>query len=116
MAEKEKQTTFVDPDNYRKLCEPFASVDEANENVTAFWDAFYELRNKYRLADVTVVARINVVHASGDEGDAVLTMHAGDSLRKEPMLAYAFGEAQAEREEQTAKLMARAIKKTRTRP
>lgn len=94
------------PDNYRALCEPFPNKSAAEQAVTEFWEALYELRNKHRLADVTAVIAFNVLSDEGEEGQMMISMHAGNELMQEPMLAKAFGNAQAQRQDRIATAMA----------
>ena len=50
-----KQQSIIDPDNYRNLCEPFETDDAAYEALEKFWEEFYEIRNKHKIADVYVI-------------------------------------------------------------
>lgn len=103
-----------DPGNYRKLCEPFASMADVNTALEAFWEEFYELRNKHRFADVLVVLRIPVM-ADGSEGVVHTKLYAGDEGYAENMSAFALGATSVERQEATARLMKKAIKQIKAK-
>ena len=105
-----EQKTFIAPDNYRKLCEPFPSAEAAEDALNAFWEELYELRNKHRIPDLTVVARANFASDDDDEASVMVDVHCGDRLQKEPMLAWAFGRAQADRQAEIGRLMNGSIK------
>lgn len=100
-----------DPDHYRKMSVPFENADAANEALRGFYEEVSELRKKHRITDVSVVVSVEVKYPDGGEGMAQSTLHLGDSLKREGMLAYAFGQAQAENREMINKLL--AGKKTR---
>lgn len=99
------QKTFISPDNYRELSKPFKSQEEADAAIHAFWDELYELRNKHRIPDLTVVLCANVKPEDEDEGTVMLESHMGDELKRETMLAWAFGRAQADRQGNIARLI-----------
>ena len=48
-----------DPENYRKMSEPFSTSTEANEAIEKFFNAVELARNLCHIADVHVIARIN---------------------------------------------------------
>lgn len=100
-----EQKTFTDQDNYHKLSEPFESPEAAENAFAAFWDEFYELRNKHKLPDVYVIAAIAIRYPDGETGSVMASLHAGDELRREPMVAWAYGRESALRQERLAKLI-----------
>ena len=97
--------TINDPENYRKLLEPFATPEAANIALIAFYDEVRAARNKHRIPDVLVVASMNVAYDSG-EGRAISRKYDGDISREESMAAYAYGAAGAERREKHNLLLA----------
>lgn len=99
MAKQMKMEGFSDHENYRRMREPYPSVDAANESLQKFSEAVYEIRNKHRIAECTVIMSIPVIDERGDEGEAMLAWHFGDSSRELPNLARAYGKAQAEYED-----------------
>lgn len=94
-----------DPANYRKLSEPFESPDAADAAIQAFWKEFYELRNKHRIADATVVVRTIYATNDGDEAVGLLAMHAGSWIHQESMSAFAYGQAVSDRQQQIGKML-----------
>lgn len=80
-----------DPVNYRRVSEPFATVEEANKALSEFLEAVEEARNRLRIMDVHVIVKINVVDGAG-----MTDAHFGNSLECAPMCAWALGQAQAE--------------------
>lgn len=95
--------TVSDPANYRKLSEPFATPDDANRELQAFFAALAELRKTHHVRDVLVVVAGSVTYESGDEGEFSTTAHFGDSMRAESMAAYAYGMESARRQERISK-------------
>lgn len=110
----ETQGQIIAPDNYRKLCEPFASPAEAEKALTAFWEEFYELRNKHRIADAHVICRVPVLSETG-EGIVRVNMHAGDEMLGEEMTAFAFGQEGARRQSRIASMFDGSIKTKKPR-
>lgn len=99
MAKEKKQQSMIDPDNYHALNQA-VEMAEAEKRLEAFWDDFYELRNKHKIPDVYVIFRIPVV-GTGD----IFTSHAaGCTLYNEPMTAWAFGREQSDRQHAIAAL------------
>jgi|ERR1017187_4388081 hypothetical protein len=112
MADKQGKL-FNDPALYRKLSEPFATLDEADAATDAFLVELRELRAKHRIADVSLILGINVMGEDG-EGRMLLQSHVGDTHLAESMLAYAYGAETALRQERTASLLtARAVTRKR---
>ena len=95
---------FNDPENYRAMSVPHASRDEVNEALTKFYEAVRAARNECRIADVTMVITTPVMYPDG-ESRVLLSFHLGDGNNRESMLAYAFGNAQADRRAQINKLL-----------
>lgn len=101
-----------DEDNYRELSKPFPSTEDAQKALEGFWDEFYALRNKWRLADVYVIFKLGVVTPDG-EGQICTSMSAGSSMNHEPMTAWAFGYEQRQRQEAIAAIVAGAVTQRR---
>lgn len=102
-----------DPENYRKMAESFASLEEANAALDAFFADVRAARQKHRIADVLTVTMFTVRYADGEEGAALSRSHNGDVLKAESMAAYALGREQEHRREAINKLVAgRATQKT----
>lgn len=117
MSDEQKQFNGIQaPANYRKLCEPISQAD-AEKNTTAFFEEFYELRNKHGIADAYCIVKIPV-KVEDVEGEIVLSMHCGNELSRESMAAWAFGYEQSQRQIRIAELLAqsKSIKGTSSRP
>lgn len=85
------------PRLYEKLSEPFESLDAMNEAWLAFQTELRELRAKHRVRDVTIIMEGSFLQ-DGEVGEARVCTHNGNSLRKLPALAFAYGEAKAEQD------------------
>ena len=94
-----------DPATYRRLSEPFASVDEAEKAWMAFAAELRELRAKHRIADLLAVAGISFIAADGEESWLPIVLHNGDEMKAETLAAYAFGAEQANRQERIARAL-----------
>jgi hypothetical protein len=101
---KKEQSTFINPDNYYDLSKPFESQEAASEAIEAFWNDFYDLRNKHRITDAYLIIRLPVK----DIGPVMTTLHAGDSLMSEQMTAWAMGREASDRQAAIAKIIDRA--------
>lgn len=98
------QSTFIDPDNYYDLSRPYDTQEAASTAIEAFWNEFYELRNKHRIADAYVIIRVPVKEL----GPVMTTLHAGCDLVSEQMTAWAYGREGADRQAAVAKVIKRA--------
>ena len=96
---------FNNPGNYAELSKPFASSEESDKALDGFWQEFYELRNKYRLRDVSVLIGFDIAYEDGQIGQVLSCLHAGCTLQILPMVAHAYGRYQREHEEMIAKLV-----------
>lgn len=105
----------ADPATYRKLSEPFESADAAQKAIEAFAEELAQLRKKHHLPNVTVVLKVNVITSDGEEGEIQTYAHLGDWIEAEPMLAWAFGQQQARRQESIAALLKSGVKIMRNR-
>ena len=74
--------------NYRKMSEPFPSVEEANEALKSFYQAVEEARKEFHIMDVHVIVKMNVLR-DGTEGTAMTSAHYGNTLEGAPMCAWA---------------------------
>jgi hypothetical protein len=83
-----------DPNQYKKCSIPFATAEEANAAVQAFWDDVYELRCKHNLANVSFVIGDSIA----DSGEFFVCNHIGNSVMYEGMAALMFGQASANRQ------------------
>ncbi len=93
----------IDPERYRKISEPFESVDAGNEAIQGFFKELGELRIKYKIPDLYIVLKATALTSDDEEGSFTTSMHYGNTLESEGMLAWALGRVQAERVERIAK-------------
>lgn len=74
-----------DPELYKRLCEPFPSLNSANNNLNEFFEEFRALREKYGIPDVVIIAR--AIFKDQDEiHDQLVKMSCGDRKLVLPML------------------------------
>lgn len=97
------------PGLYREMSAPFASADEANTALSAFYEDLYELRRKHRMTDVLCIVQVNVA-LEGDEAPMMSRMHIGNSLNALPLSAYAYGAESSENEQRIAYMLAKGKK------
>jgi hypothetical protein len=95
---------------YRELQLPFDGVDEANKNIKEFCEELYDLRAKHRIQDLFFVIGLTVKFDDGDEGSTMVCNHYGDPLRQESLAGFGYGYSQSLRQENTLKLIERAMK------
>lgn len=98
-----------DPKTYRELSNPFATNEEANAALRAFFDDVEAARRKHKIADVIALCEI-VVEIEGEETRGSGSLHMGDASRQLVMLAREFGAAQQAHQEMLALVVARARK------
>jgi len=96
---------IVDPDNYRRMSEAFASPAEADAALEAFSEDVRAARQKHRIADVLVAVCVNIKYEDGHEGQAFSMSQHGSVLVAEPLAAYAYGRAVEQRRESIGKLL-----------
>lgn len=83
--------------NYRKMAEPFQSVEAANAAVKNFYKAIEEARKEFGIMDVHIIVKMNIVR-DGTEGSAMTSAHYGNTLEGAPMCAWALGQEQSDYE------------------
>jgi hypothetical protein len=95
-----------DPKMYREMSEPFASIDECNAALKAFFEELYELRKKHGIRDLYYITAGSYLGPDGkDECQFITPSMCGNPLMAENMAAYAFGYEQAERQRETDRLL-----------
>jgi hypothetical protein len=90
---------FNDPGLYRRLSEPFPTVEAGNEAIQGFFRELRELRAKWKLPDVYCVVMGNAVHPNGSEGKFIISAHNGSAAEAEAMIAWAMGYEQSLRQD-----------------
>lgn len=88
--------TGHNPKRYREMSEPYPNYEEASKAIDAFYDELTALRAKHRIADVYFVMSTSYALSDGDQTNAMVIGHLGDSLKKLQMAAYGYGTAQEE--------------------
>ena len=82
-----------DPATYRRLSEPYESLEEAEAALTAFLADVRAAREKHGVRDVSLVWNFSVVVPDGEK-DMAGCAHLGDQHREVGMLAWALGKAE----------------------
>jgi len=88
-----------DPETYRRVSEPHASMSAANEMVAKFGEMVSEARRACRMREVLVVVAGSAISDEGQEGEFITSFSFGRSSETAMLAAHALGEARA-REEQ----------------
>lgn len=95
------------PARYRRMSEPFDSREQANQAITEFFADVEAAREKHRISDVVVLVEVGMV--VGDvETRASAQLALGSRAYELPMLARAFGAAQARHQNDLALILAQA--------
>jgi hypothetical protein len=102
---------FPNPELYRKLSEPYGSLEEANKEMADFLEAVAELRKKHKIPSLQLIMMGSAKNDKGTESDFIAPAFYGDSMRMEMMLAYAMGQAASERQQMLGEFMKNTIKK-----
>lgn len=119
-----KSVEHHNPALYRKLSEPYASPEEADRALSAFWDEVYALREKYKIPDLYMILMFSVKQIDnripGDlglvnetdeaEGTMMARLSAGNPMNTEAMTGWAFGQEQAGRQERISGVVNQALK------
>ncbi len=87
-----------DPKRYMKCAQPFSSKEAANAALVAFMDEVEAARERHLIANVAIVVKDSCEYGD-DVGEFMVRGHFGNTLEEESMLAYAYGQASAERQE-----------------
>jgi hypothetical protein len=112
MGTDDRTDIHSDPANYRRNSEPFATVDDSNEALMAFFDEVSTARDRHRIVDVAVLCEVMVL-VDGKEVCAQARIFLGDSARSLPMIAREFGAAQQRYEDEIASIVESARKARR---
>jgi hypothetical protein len=98
---------IADAGNYRKLMEPIPVAD-AEKHIENFFRELYDLRNKHGIADVYAVVKLFTANDDGAEGEVFSALHCGSELEREPMVAWALGYEQSQRQARIANMIHRS--------
>ena len=82
-----------DLETYRNMQEPFASMDEAEKAIEAFFDAVSLARKSNRIKDVHILLEINTMDGE-TERSAIASLHLGDSQKGALLCAWGLGQEQ----------------------
>ena len=99
---QQKELGFNDADNYAEMMKPHADAEAADTTLKAFFQELYELRNKHRLANVSVIVSDSV---SGS-GCFYWSGHCGDENQREAMAAWNLGNSSSARQDAIRQAMA----------
>ena len=86
---KNEDGSISNQELYMELLKPQPSLEVANDNLDKFRDEFRELRKKYSIPDIVLVAR-SVYMDQGEEYDMISTMNCGNSALVFPMIDIAW--------------------------
>lgn len=93
--------TKNDPARYRRLSEPHADADIANEAMTKFLATVEAAREQYRIPNVQITAQVDYLGEGGEEIAAhAIVMHLGDGNMALLMAAQTYGYYRREHDEQ----------------
>ena len=87
---------FNNAANYRKLCEPFPTVEAAKAAVTEFQRELYELRNKHHIKDLVYIYQITVMYGPDEEDESIGVGCFGNAPAADSLAAYGYGYLSAE--------------------
>ena len=82
---------------YRECSSP-KTPEQATQDWEAFCEKCYELRRKYRIADLYLVGQHAILYQDGGEGIVNGAAHFGDQTKREAMAAWALGFESAQRQ------------------
>lgn len=85
---------IIDPDLYKRMCEPFSSPEAAQKASDDFFLEVRKLREKFGIPDVMIITRMSVQHDEGAK-DTLAIMSCGDSSLRLPMLLQACDQEEA---------------------
>lgn len=94
------------PELYREMSKPFASLKEANAAIEAFHADLEAARTKHRMKDLVMIVEVAFTAQDGDELATIAIGSFGDTSRREMLLAYACGQERKASEERIARLLA----------
>lgn len=105
-----------DPETYRKVSAPFPSTDAANAAIDAFYHDVREARAKHGIRDVHLIMGGEML-SDGNSQEFYMSAHIGSTSNAEAMTAWAFGKAQARRQEEVMRLIeeSKALRPIRNR-
>lgn len=83
----------VNPERYRKLSKPFASVDDKDEALHDFYEMVKSAREKCELPDVVVLVKYNYKHEDGGEAVSMSSFQYGNEVEALNMLGYGYADA-----------------------
>lgn len=75
----------------------FENADSANEAISGFFKAVTEAREKFKIGQVLVGVMIEVQYDGQPTGTAMTSHRLGSQFKDEPLAAYLYGEAAADR-------------------
>jgi hypothetical protein len=98
MSESTKEK-INDPALYRRLQEPFGTVQEAEAATVEFFEGVRKLREQHRIPDTYCTAMFSYLGEDGEETIGIMSHLNGDANRAIQMLAHALGREQRRMDE-----------------
>ncbi|HXP52144.1 MAG TPA: hypothetical protein VN922_19465 [Bacteroidia bacterium] len=95
-----------DVKNYHELSKPFESEEQANEKLNAFFDEIYELRKKYKVPDVLITIKADVMGEEGSASSFFSSHSYGAAANALSMAAYTYGVIDKTAKDAIGKLLA----------
>jgi len=95
-----------EPQTYRECSQP-KTPEQAQQDWEAFCEECYELRCRYRIADLYLVGQHSIQYEYGD-GVVNGTAHFGDPIKRESLAAWALGFESSQRQAAIAKTIKNA--------
>lgn len=89
---------------YRECSGP-KTPEQAQQDWEAFCEECYELRRRYRIADLYLVGQHAILYQDGDEGLVNGAAHFGDQTKREAIAAWALGFESSQRQAAIAKTL-----------
>lgn len=107
---KTDDSAISDPENYRRLREPFESVEEFNEACEKFFNGWKALRDECGLPDV-LVSIAAPIQLEGLATEMMSVQEAGDSFRAVALAAFAYGKIRDNHEWMIDQLLGQQVTK-----
>lgn len=86
---KNQDGSISNPELYMELLKPHSSLEVANDKLEKFRDEFRELRKKYSIPDLVLIAR-SIYMDQGEECDMISTMNCGNAALVFPLIDIAW--------------------------
>ena len=105
LRQRELTVNAIDPKTYRACQEP-KNESQCNADWAAFAEAVYNARVQFKIPNVLVIAKLNVLYEDGEDGTCHARLMCGSAHEAEALAAWGYGYEEAERRKLIAKLAA----------